>query len=123
MAFKVEVKGEKPVLVPVWNSVDMGVPTPVVIANGMVFAISDGDNPQQSGRNGGVLNTEDRLKNVGHAILYVLDATTGNVLFSSGDKIKSFSHFSAPVVSDGRVYVTTYDSTIYAFSLGPPIER
>ena len=123
MAFKVELQGEKPVLVPAWNSVDMGVPTPVVIAGGMVFAISDGDSTKQSGPNGGVLKTEDRLKSVGHAILYVLDATTGKVLFSSGDTIKSFSHFSAPVVSDGRVYATTYDSTVYAFSLGPPMER
>ena len=123
MAFKVEVQGNKPALVPAWNSVDMSVPTPVVIANGMVFAISDGDNPAQSGPNGGVLNTQDRIKDVGHAVLYVLDAMTGKVLFASGDTIKTFSHFSAPVVASGRVYATTYDSTVYAFSLGPPMER
>lgn len=123
MAFKVETQGEKPVLVPAWNSVDMSVPTPAVIANGMVFVISDGDNPMQSGPNGGVYNTRQRLENVGHAILYVLDAMTGKVLFSSGDAIKTFSHFSAPVVSGGRVYVTTYDNTLYAFSLGPASER
>jgi len=123
MAFKVEVQDDKPVLVPAWSSVDMSVPTPVVIANGMVFAISDGDNPMQSGANGGVFNTVQRLEGVGHAVLYVLDATNGKVLYSSGDIIKSFSHFSAPVVSGGRVYVTTYDSTVYAFSLGPAAER
>lgn len=123
MAFKVELKDDKPVLVPAWNSIDMSVPTPVVIANGMVFAISDGDNPEQSGPNGGVYSTAERLKKVGHAVLYVLDATTGQVLFSSGDTIKSFSHFSAPVVASGRVYVTTYDNTVYAFSLGSPMER
>src|ERR1051326_1108788 len=123
MAFKVEVQGDKPVLVPAWNSVNMSVPTPVVIANNLVFAISDGDNPMQSGPNGGVYNTPQRLENVGHAILYILDAMNGKVLYSSGDTIKSFSHFSAPVVSGGRVYVTTYDNTLYAFSLGPVAER
>ena len=123
MAFKVEQQGDRPALVPAWNSVDMSVPTPVVIANGMVFAISDGDNPMQSGPNGGVYSTADRIQKVGHAVLYVLDAITGKVLYSSGDTIKTFSHFSAPVVSGGRVYVTTYDSTVYAISLGPVSQR
>jgi outer membrane protein assembly factor BamB len=101
----------------------MAVPTPVVIANGMVFAIADGDNPQQSGPSGGVLNTAQRVKDAGHVILYVLDAITGKVLYSSGDTIKQFSHFSAPVVAGGRVFLTTHDSTLYAFSLGSPSER
>jgi outer membrane protein assembly factor BamB len=47
----------------------------------------------------------------------VLDAVTGKELFSSGDAIHGFTHFSAPVVSDGRVYVVTYDSTVYSFGL------
>ena len=123
MAFKVELQGDKPVLTPAWKSVDMSVPTPVVIANGLVFAISDGDNPMQSGPSGGVLNTEQRIKDVGHAVLYVLDAETGKTLWSSGDAMKTFSHFSAPVVVGGRVFTTTYDSTLYAFSLGSPMER
>ncbi len=123
MAFKVETQNDKPVLVPTWNSVDMSLPTPVVIANGVVYAISDGDNPAQSGPNGGVLNTAERIKNVGHAVLYALDAKTGKVLYSSGDTIKTFSHFNAPVVASGRVYATTHDSTLYAFSLGNPAER
>jgi hypothetical protein len=123
MAFKVETQGDKPVLVPAWNSVDMLLPTSVIIANGMVFAISDGDNPAQSGPNGGVLNTPDRIKKAGRAVLYVLNAKTGKVLYSSGDTIKTFSHFSAPVVASGRVYATTHDSTLYAFSLGNPAER
>lgn len=118
MAFKVELKGDKPTLTPAWNSVDMSVPTPVVIANGMVFALSDGDYAVQFGPNGNLLNVEQRKAKTGHAVLYALDAQTGKVLYSSGDAIKGFSHFSAFVVSGGRIYVGTEDGTLYAFGLG-----
>jgi len=118
MAFKVEAQEAKPVLVPVWNSRDMSVPEPVVIAKGLVFALSDGDYPQQSDANGGILSSQDRAAKSGIAVLYVLDAFTGEELYSSGDTIHGFTHFSAPVVSDGRVYVVTHDSTVYAFGLG-----
>jgi outer membrane protein assembly factor BamB len=118
MAFKVELKNDKPRLTPVWNSVDMSVPTPVVIANDVVYALSDGDSPAQFGSNGSLLNTEQRKAAAGHSILYALDPGTGKVLFSSGDTIHSFSHFNAPVVAGGRAYVVTYDGTLYAFSLG-----
>ena len=118
MAFKVEVQDGKPVLVPAWISRDMSVPEPVVIANELVFALSDGDCPLQSDPNGGILSSQDRAAKAGDAVLYVLDAATGKELFSSGDTIHGFTHFSAPVVSDGRVYVVTHDSTVYSFGLG-----
>ncbi len=118
MAFKVEMKGDKPRLTPAWNSIDMSTPTPVVIANDVVYAVSDGDSPVQFGGNGSLLNTEQRKAASGHSILYALDAATGKVLFSSGDTMRSFSHFNAPAVAGGRVYVVTYDGTLYAFSLG-----
>ena len=118
MAFKVDVQDGKPILVPAWNSRDMSVPEPVVVANGLIFALSDGDFPQQANENGGILSSQDRAAKAGNAVLYVLDATTGKELFSSGDTIHGFTHFSAPVVSDGRVYVVTHDSTVYAFGLG-----
>ena len=117
MAFKVELQDKKPVLIPAWNSRDMSVPEPVAIANGLVFVLSDGDCPLQSDPNGGILSSQDRIEKAGHAVLYVLDAVTGKELFSSGDAIHGFTHFSAPVVSDGRVYVVTYDSTVYSFGL------
>jgi outer membrane protein assembly factor BamB len=118
MAFKVEEKGGKPVLTPAWNSVDMTVPTPAVIANGMVFVLADGDNVVQFGPNGNFLNTAAREEKEGHAILYVLDATTGKVLYSSGDAIRDFSHFNGLAVAGGRAYLGTHDGTLYAFGLG-----
>jgi outer membrane protein assembly factor BamB len=120
MAFKVEEQAGKPVLTPAWNSVNMSVPTPVIIANGIVFALSDGDSPVQFGASGNLLNVEDRKAKAGHAILYALDATTGDVLFTSGDTIRGFSHFSAFAVGGGRVYVGTEDGMLYAFGLGIP---
>jgi outer membrane protein assembly factor BamB len=56
-----------------------------------------------------------------HATLYVLDAATGKVLFSSGETIKGFSHFSGIALAGGRIYVPTYDGTLYCFSQGSPL--
>ena len=70
--------------------------------------------------NGGLLNVEDRKARTGHAIVYALDAATGDVLFSSASTIRGFSHFSAPAVGGGRVYVGTEDGMLYAFGLGIP---
>jgi outer membrane protein assembly factor BamB len=120
MAFKVEEQAGKPVLVPTWNSVNMSVPTPVIIANGVVFALSDGDSPAQFGTSGNLLNVDDRKAKAGHATFYALDATTGDVLFTSAGAIRGFSHFSAPAVGGGRVYVGTEDGMLYAFGLGIP---
>ena len=120
MAFKVEEQAGKPVLTPAWNSLNMSVPTPVIIANGMVFALSDGDSPVQFGPSGNLLSVEDRKAKATHAIVYALDATTGEVLFTSANTIQGFSHFSAPAVGGGRIYVGTEDGTLYAFGLGIP---
>lgn len=123
MAFKVEEKDGKPVLTPAWNSVDMMVPTPSIIANGVVYVLADGDSPVQFGNSGNILNLDQRKAKASHTILYALDAQTGKTLYSSGDTIKSFSHFSAPAMFGGRVYAGTYDGMLYAFSLGSPLAQ
>ena len=120
MAFKVEEKAGKPVLTPAWNSVNMSLPAPVIIANGVVFALADGDSGAQFGASGNLLGIEDRKAKTGHATMYALDAATGDVLFSSGATIKGFSHFSAPAMGGGRIYVGTEDGMLYAFGLGIP---
>jgi outer membrane protein assembly factor BamB len=105
MAFKLDVKDGKPVL--------------VLIANGMVFALSNGENVKQVDSSGRILSSKERSDTpTGNATLYVFDAETGKELFSSGKTMPGFSHFSAPVVSGGRVYVVTWDDTVYAFGLG-----
>ena len=109
----------KPVLVPAWMSRNMSYPEPSVIANGMVFALSSGENVKQVDSGGRLLTSKERIDTpAGNATLYVLDAATGKELFSSGATMPGFSHFSAPVVSGGRVYVVTYDNMVYAYGLG-----
>jgi len=120
MAFKIDVQADKPVLIPAWNSLNMSVPTPVIIANGIVFGVSDGDSAVQFGPSGNLLNDAARKAKATHAIVYALDAATGDVLFSSADTIRGFSHFSAPAVGGGRIYVGTQDGILYAFGLGIP---
>lgn len=113
MTFRVEVQNEKPALVPVWISRDMHVPDPPVIANGVVFAIATGENTRQ----GGYFPADVRAKAISHTILYAFDATTGKELYSSGDTIDSWSHFSGLAVSKGRIYFCTWDGQVYAFGV------
>jgi outer membrane protein assembly factor BamB len=116
MAFKLEEKDGKPVLTPAWTSRDMNVPEPPIIANGVVFAVSNGENALQATEEGRIMTTGQRLKSApGHAILFAFDAESGNELYSSGDAISGITHFSGIAISNGRVYVTTFDSTVYSF--------
>lgn len=119
MAFKVELKDNKPVLTPAWISRDIAEPEPPVIANGVVFALASGENVKQVDSGGRILTSVERYSTPkGNATLHALEAETGKELYSSGNLMRSFTHFSAPVVSGGRVYVSTYDGTVYAFGLG-----
>ena len=47
MAFQVVLEGDKPVLVPKWVSRNLAVPDSPVIANGVIYAISTGENTLQ----------------------------------------------------------------------------
>ena len=62
-------------------------------------------------------NSPERIKDSTHAVFYALDAQTGKELYSSGNQIKSFVHFGGLSVANGRVYLGTYDSTLYCFGL------
>ena len=118
MAFKVEDKDGEPVLTPAWTSHNLSVPEPPVVANGIVFSISSGEFIRQVKDNGQLYTAEERIAHTtGNATLYALDALTGKELYSSGKAMPSFTHFGAIAVSDGRVFATTHDSTLYAFGL------
>jgi len=117
MGFEVALQNNKPALVPVWNSRDFNVPEPVVIAGGVVFALSNGENSRQSRDDGTLMSSADRIKTAGKAVLYALDAATGKELYSSRDTIDSWTHFSGLAVAYGRIYVSTFDSRVYCFGL------
>jgi outer membrane protein assembly factor BamB len=118
VALKVEEANGKFHLEPVWMSRDMNQAEPPVIANGVVFAYGSGENTRQAYIDKGLADFSPlRIKQSSHAVLYALDAQTGKELYSSGDQIKTWNHFSGLSVANGRVYIATYDSVLYCFGL------
>ena len=108
LAFKVVLDSESgnPVLKPAWTSGDLNLPEPPIIANGVLFALSTGEN---------AIQTSDRFKNIHPAKLYALDASTGKVLYQSENSFNTWVHFSGLAISNGRVYAVDHDSWVYCF--------
>jgi len=116
MAFKV-VGDSSPKLEPAWMSRNLSVPEPPVVANGVVYVLSTGENVVQVDSGGNIFTSAQRAETKGHAMLYAFDAYSGAELFSSGDTIPDWSHFSGLAVNNGHVYLITHESTVYAFGL------
>lgn len=53
-----------------------------------------------------------------HAILYVLDAQTGDQLSSSGNAIDSFNHYGGLALSKGNIYLSTWAGKVFALGAG-----
>ena len=118
VAFKLAYDGTNYRLTPAWMSRDMNRAEPPVVGNGVVFAYGSGENTEQAYAERGLFDySPERIRNSTHAVLYALDAQTGRELYSSGDQITSFNHFTGLSVANGRVYIGTYDSTLYCFGL------
>ena len=118
-AFTLEDKNGKVQLSPAWVSRNMHLAEPSVIANGVVFGYGSGEDATQATPDIGLAyNTAaNRAAHSTHATLYALDARTGEELWSSGDQITSFNHFTSMSVANGRVYIGTYDGKLYAFGV------
>ena len=125
MAFRVitDSTTKKPILEPAWVAGDLDVPEPVVIANGVVFALSTGENVRRT-QEGGIFNrkvkvlSEAEVKaNTKPSTLYALDAKSGKTLYESGNAMESWVHFSGLAVADGQVYAVDHDSRVYCFGL------
>ncbi len=99
VAFKVDESNEKLALIPAWISPDMVNPAPPRVANGVVIALS-----------GGNAST--------HATLYVLNAATGEELYSSKDLIPTYTGLSGVAVGDGHAFFTDHDNVLYSFGIG-----
>ncbi len=52
-----------------------------------------------------------------HAVLSALDAETGGEIYASKELIDSWNHYGGIALSNGRLYVSTYDARVYAFGL------
>lgn len=117
-AFKMDTVGGKTVLTPMWLSRDMNQAEPPLIANGMVFAYGSGENTAQAFPDVGLdFRMERRIPLSTHATLYVLDADNGKELWSSGNQITTWNHWSGLALANGKVYINTYDGMLYCFGL------
>jgi outer membrane protein assembly factor BamB len=113
MAFKVlsDPQTQNPTLAPAWISGDFHYPDPAAIANGVVFALSNGENPDQRG------DESRRLLNTRPAVLKALDAKTGKELYNSGAAVTTWAHFSGLAIANGRIYAVDHDSNVYCFGI------
>lgn len=95
-AFKVVDQGGKPTLQPGWVSRDITAPLAPIVINGYVFTASSGSNP----------------------VLYAIDGSNGKDLFNSATTITGTSlHNSSLSGSQGQIYLSTSDSTIWTFGI------
>ena len=120
-AFRVEEGDGSLRLAPAWVSPDMNRAEPPVVANGVVFAYGSGESTTQATPEQGLRanRSEIRIKNSTHAVLYALDGQTGDELWSSGSEITSWNHWAGLSVANGRVYLGTFDGTLYCFGITP----
>src|SRR5262252_567610 len=115
-AFRLQETGGRLSLTPIWLSRDMYMAEPPVIADGIVFAYGSGESTTQRWPEPGhVGGAEGRIQESTHAVLYALDARTGEELWSSGEQITSWNHFTGLSVANGRVYIDTFDGMVYCF--------
>jgi hypothetical protein len=118
VAFKVEKINGNVQLTPAWISRDMNQAEPPLIANGIIFAYGSGENTAQAFPDVGLdFRMERRLEKSTHAVLYALDAQTGKELWSSGDQISTWNHWTGLGLANGSVYINTYDGTLYRFGM------
>ncbi len=113
MAFRVvaDPHTQNPALKPEWIAGGFASPEPVVIADDVVLALSNGENAVQKGGEKG------RLQNTRPAVLKALDARTGKERYSSGTSITSWVHFSGLAVATGKIFLVDHDSNVYCFGL------
>jgi hypothetical protein len=95
-AVKVTMQGGKPALQSGWTSRALTSPAGPVVINGIVFAASTGSG----------------------SVLYGFDGVTGKEIFNSGSTISGPLTRSGSIAgSAGQLYLSTSDSTIYAFGI------
>ncbi|HEX2680865.1 MAG TPA: PQQ-binding-like beta-propeller repeat protein, partial [Candidatus Dormibacteraeota bacterium] len=120
-AFKVEEHEGTFRLTPAWISRDMNRAEPPVVANGVVFAYASGENTTQATPEVGLRANRSayRIPRSTHAVLYAFDGATGDELWSSGGEMTSWNHWAGLAVANSRIYLGTYDGTLYCFGIAP----
>jgi outer membrane protein assembly factor BamB len=117
-AYKLVERGGKLEFAPAWVSRDMKRGEPVLIVNGMVIGYGSGEETKQAWPDIGLqFDSSIRAAKGTRATIYVLDAITGKELWSSGDQIHQWNHFSGVTAVNGRIYLSTYEGTLYCFGV------
>lgn len=119
-AYTINQVGGKWKLTPKWLSEDMNMGEEALVANGLVFAYGSGENTNQAGVDSAwdqPAPQGSRIQKSTYATLYVLDADTGKTLWSSGKEITSWNHFSGLTVANGKIYLGTFDGTMWCFGI------
>jgi outer membrane protein assembly factor BamB len=119
-AYQIEQVNGKWKLVPKWLSQNIRVGEEALIANDLVFTYGSGENAMQSVEERAWNQkpvTGSRIEKSTFATIFVLDAQTGKTLWDSGTQITSFNHFSGITVANGKIYLGTYDGTMYCFGI------
>jgi hypothetical protein len=111
LALKVTGSGSSISLTPAWVSPDMTSPLSPVIVSGVMFAASSGEYHSAAG----AATAAERAQKSVPAVLYALDASSGQPLWSSGKTITSFVAGTPLWTGAGQAYVATNDGTVYAF--------
>jgi hypothetical protein len=99
VAFKLDDANGQLSLKPAWVSRDILNPAPPRIASGLVFALSDGDSKA-------------------NAVLYVLNAATGDELYASKNQIPVSAPLAGVSVGDGHAFFVDRDNVLYSFGVG-----
>jgi outer membrane protein assembly factor BamB len=123
--FKLEEVAGNWKLVPAWLSRDILFAEEAVVANGVLFTYSNGEDTRQGIPERSWDETDPafrggsagRIADSTHIVAYALDAATGKELWSSGDEVKSFSHFSGMTAVNGKAYIPSFDGTLYCFGV------
>jgi hypothetical protein len=116
VAFKVVDAGGKLSLAPAWRSPNLVSPLAPLVVNGMVFAVSSGEDRAGPA----TLSAAQRRRRSAPAKLYVLDAASGKPLWNSGLTITATAR-ARMAAGSGQVYLVTDDNQLYAF--GIPMEH
>ncbi len=128
-AYTLEQRNNRWELVPQWLSRDMDMAEHAIVANGVLFVYGSGedttqvlperayDHPAGPQLGGAVSNGAPRRLDGRKAALFALDALTGEELWNSGNEITTWNHYSGLTVANGRVFLSTFDGTIYAFGV------
>jgi outer membrane protein assembly factor BamB len=120
-AFKLEEVNGRLQFTPAWVSRDMHRGEPVLVVNGIVFGYGSGEYTGQAFPDIGLqFDSSIRAAKGTRAVIYALDARTGKELWSSGEQMHQWNHFSGITVANGQVYLGTYDGTLYSFGVRQP---